>query len=70
MNSTFVVDLHKAYNGCYLDRGKNKLSLTISFHAKEVDTEDEKEEEENENRLCGVWIPVVDRKRARNNFKW
>lgn len=70
VNCKSVVHLHEAYNGCYLDRGKNKLSLTISFHAKEVDTEDEKEKEENENGLCGVWIPVVDRKRARNNFKW
>lgn len=68
--SAFVVDLHKAYDGCYLDRGKDKLSFTISFHAKEVDAEDEKEKEENENGLCGVWIPVVDRKCARNNFKW
>jgi hypothetical protein len=68
--SKFVVDSHEAYNGCYLDRGKDKLSLPISFHAKEVDTEDEKEKKDNENGLCGIRVPVIDRERARNNFKW
>lgn len=64
------VNLHEAYNGCYLDRRKDKLSFAISFHSKEVDTEDEKEEKDDENRLCGIWVPVIRRKRARDNLKW